>query len=82
MRIIDSRTGQEIKIGEPLVYPDHTTVTIRKATFGLCTWKMYGLSTWIDPDTGSEVGEDFHGEGPIRHMHPSFMFRRVAFFPS
>lgn len=82
MKIIDARTGTEMKVGRKLVYPDGTTVTIIKADFGLFKWKMYLMSTWIDLATGNEVGEDGHGEGPMRYLHPGFMFQRVAFFPS
>jgi hypothetical protein len=82
MKIIDARTGTEMKIGRKFAYPDRTAVTIIRSDFGLFTWKFYVMSTWIDPKTGSEVGEDGHGEGPVRYLHPSFMFQRVAFFPS
>ena len=84
MKIIDSRSGDEMVVGGTIRYPQGESVTLLEFKPGLLVAKFLVRSTHRDYSRSSRHLETTTQwvDGPVRYMHPSFMFQRVAFFPS
>ena len=84
MRIIDARSGDEMVVGRTIRYPQGESVTLLEFKPGLFVAKFLVRSRYRDYSRSSRplVTVTQWVDGPVRYMHPSFMFQRVAFFPS
>lgn len=81
MKIIDARSGQEMKVGQTIRYGGGEQVTLLRFVPGIFTAKFLVDGTYPVP------GKPLHRAttwvtGPVRYLHPGFPLQRVAFFPS
>lgn len=80
MRIIDTNTGKELRVGVPFTNVNGTKV-ITHVEEGLLSarvrYRNLGRSTHL-PNRISEGWSPLH----VRYTHPAFMFQKVGFFPS
>ncbi|HEY4266767.1 MAG TPA: hypothetical protein VGM94_01115 [Galbitalea sp.] len=84
MRIVDSRSGEDLAIGKTISYPDGESITLLDFRPRLFMARMRVRSVERDY---SKPGYPLHTveqwvDGPIRWFHPAFAGQRVAFFPS
>jgi hypothetical protein len=82
MRVIDARSGQEMKPGHPISYEDGEQVTLLELVPGLTKASMLVRAKHRDRGTGRFVMATQWVDGPVRYLHPDFMFQRIVFFPS
>lgn len=85
MKVIDARSGKEMRIGDVVNYPDGEWIRLISVDEGI-------LSATAVIDT-SEIAYP-PGDGRklvrrtkkiplgVRYLHPSYMFQKIAFIPS
>jgi hypothetical protein len=75
MRIVDSRSGREVKLGEVVTYPEDRY-----------SWRLLGavqLSFGVARFTVQlPTGQVSVVDGPIRRTHPRHFLQKVAFLPT
>lgn len=85
MRIVDARSGEDVVIGKTICYPDLESVTVLAARPGLISVELDVRTVnrnYHGPHHGRLETRKFTTRVPIRFMHPSFLFQRVAFLPT
>lgn len=78
IRVIDARSGANVKIGQVVSYPDGEW------------WELVGVRDRLltataiinDHTTGGAPGRSKSVPLTVRFLHPAFLFERVGFFPS
>ncbi len=78
MKVIDANTGQELHEGQTFVNV-MGTITVNRIVVG---WRSgYADIVVTDPKNDAYDGPQ---RVPliVRYMHPTFLFQKVAFFPS
>jgi hypothetical protein len=76
LRVIDARSGDDVEIGQTVVYPDGTGWTLIEIDDRFFTAEAR-VRTW-DGQKASEHDQQL----AVRFFHPAFFLRRVGFFPS
>lgn len=91
MRLIDARSGQDVRVGTQVVYADGTGWTCLAIVPGLTVARVHArtvtrsLCTGFDPRVDGRKQTftyDQWVDVPIRYTHPRFFGQRVAMFPS
>ena len=85
MRIIDARTGAEVKVGGTVDYGDGDGWTLLKVDEGI--FRASALVRRQRPFVvrhrhGETLATDHWVPLTVRYLHPNFMFQKVGFFPS
>lgn len=88
MKIIDARSGKEIKIGETIVYSDEEYVKLLDVVSGIfkanaLVQRKYPLKykTGIHTDVGFAENQIWIPL-VVRFIHPKYFLQHVAFIPS
>lgn len=71
-----------MKLGQPISYEDGEQVTLLELKLGLTKAAMLVRAKHRDRGTGRFVMATQWVDGPVRYLHPDFMFQRVVIFPS
>jgi len=95
MKVIDSRSGREMRIGDLVEYPDGESVRLIDVDEGLLSASAIVEVTsidWsaahIDARTMRVIGTPPLRRGrhqvpmTVRFLHPNYRFQKVAFLPS
>jgi hypothetical protein len=84
MKVIDSRSGEPMTIGTPVVYPDGERVTILEIEPGILRARARAQMTYRDHGAVGAplVTKEEWVPLAVRWTHPAFFGRHVAFFPS
>lgn len=84
MKIIDGRSGEEMKPGKIIVYDDGEKLRVIDVDIGLMSAKAYVETTYRDyaKDDPTFITTRRWMPLVVRFMHPAHLFERVAFIPS
>lgn len=79
IRVIDARSGDDVKIGQTVTYPEGagwTLLGVRDQIFSATA----RVRSW---DASFGMAPHEHDQPlAVRFLHPSFFLQRVGFFPS
>ena len=82
MRIVDARSGKEMKLGDRVDYGDGEWLKLVDADVGLFSGEAFLERCYRHYPSNKLVTDRIQTPLTVRWMHPSFMFRQVAFIPS
>lgn len=82
MKIIDARSGREMKVGDTVRYPDGEWLRLEAVDPGLLSGKAIITSCDQNPMTGQMVTRTQEVPLAVRWFHPGFPFQHVGFIPS
>ena len=75
MKIVDARSGREIRVGQHVEY-------VGGDPFDAFTLVSIDDRFFTASATILREGKRFTFPVPVRFMHPSYLFQRVIFYPS
>lgn len=79
IRVIDARTGDDVKIGETVTYPDGSGWTL----VGLSDKSFFAATAIVRSiDEPGAPPRERAQPLQVRFFHPAFFLQRVGFFPS
>jgi len=79
LRVIDARSGDDVTIGQTVVYPEGSGWTLLSVNDRFFT-ATARVRSW-DPSLGTAPHE--HDQPlAVRFFHPAFFLQRIGFFPS
>lgn len=79
MRIIDARSGREMKVGDIVQYPGGGATQLLDARVGLWAAKVRIRTDWHGAPGGYD---DRWVDAIVRYTHPSFFLEKIVFIPS
>lgn len=88
MKVIDARSGREMRIGDTVEYGDGERLRLIDVDSGLFSASAVIETTYRDHGTRVEVGRPplitrrAQVPMPVHWLHPRFLFQHVAFIPS
>jgi hypothetical protein len=82
MKVIDARSGQEMKVGEAVHYPEGEWLRLDAVVPGIFSAKAVITSADRHYQTGKLVARQQTVPLRVRWLHPGFPFQHVAFIPS
>jgi hypothetical protein len=82
MRVIDARSGKEMRIGDVVTYGEGEKLRLLDIDEGLLSANAVVENTYLDIRTNKLVTQRSQIPLTVRFMHPGFLFQRVAFIPS
>lgn len=82
MKVIDARSGQEMKIGDTASYPDGESVTLLDFYPGLFSASALVRIRYRAYPSNEIVTSTREEPLTVRWLHPSYRFQHVAFINS